>query len=303
MRELIQMRNLLLFRSPGRVIAWIALLIFLLVSLFPILWMLLLALRPGAELFSNPGGLLPKNLTIINFERVLGLLSLEESQQAGGSGASVNFVAYLTNTAIMMFGMVFGQVVFSTLAAYAFARLRFPGQNAVFAAFLCALMVPGIVTIIPNYITIWQLGWLNTFHGLIAPFFLFSPISIFFMRQYFLSMSREIEEAARVDGASVFTSFWRITLPMATPGVSTLVIFNALAAWNEYLWPLLAGRNEATRTINVALAIFRQQTPGGIPDFTGLMAASAISMLPIFLLLVLLGRKMLDSLGGFSGLK
>ncbi|WP_425145129.1 carbohydrate ABC transporter permease [Deinococcus sp.] len=287
----------------GRALAWLVLGLFILLSVFPLLWMLRTALTPAADIFDSPGNLLPAHASAINFERVLGRLSLEQAQAAGGSGASIDFLHYLRNTVIVMVLTVTGQVACSVLAAYAFARLEFPLKNLIFTLFLGVLMVPGIVTLIPNFILIRDLGWLNSFLGIVAPFFLFAPVSIFFMRQYFLGQSREIEEAARIDGAGTFTIFWRVALPMAVPGISTLALINALGAWGEYLWPLLAGRGEETRTLTVALSVFRQQSPSGVPDFTGLMAASSVAILPIFFLLVILGRRMLDSLGGFSGLK
>jgi multiple sugar transport system permease protein len=289
--------------TPAKALGWFVLLIFILTSSFPMVWMLFASITPTQEFFSHPERLMPDQPTMINFLRVVGLTTFEEAQAAGGSGVAINFGRYLLNTGIMMFGMVSGQVVFSTLAGYAFSRLRFAGRNIVFYSFLGVMMVPGIVTFIPNYITIWQLGWLNTYHGLIAPYFFFTPILIFFMRQYFLSISTEIEDAARVDGASIPRIFWRVVLPMATPAISTVTIFACLLAWNEYLWPLLAARGENTRVINVALSIFQQQSPAAVPDFTGLMAASTIAILPMILLLVVFGRRVIDALGGFSGIK
>lgn len=289
--------------QPGLLLAWLALLVFVVVSAFPIWWMVRTALTPAANIFDHPGSLLPVNPTLVNLERVMGLLSLNQAQQAGGSGASLNFLLYLRNTLIVMVFTVFGQVMCSTLAAYAFARLCFPLRDAVFTAYLAMLMVPGIVTLIPNFILIKDLGWLNTFQGIVAPFFFFAPVSIFFMRQYFLGIPGELEEAARLDGASIFITFWRIILPIAAPAVGTLVLINVLGVWGEFLWPLLVGRSEETRTITVGLSVFRQQSPSGLPDFTGLMAASLIAMVPVFVLLLALGRRMLDTLGGFTGVK
>ncbi len=194
------------------------------------------------------------------------------------------------------------QIFFSAMAAYAFARLKFPGRDLIFFLFLAALMVPGIVLFIPNFVLIRQLGWLNTFQGMVAPYLLMTPFAVFFLRQFFLSLPKELEEAARLDGSSAFGIFWRIVLPISQTPLATLAILTSINMWNDYFWPFLVGRDENIRVLTVALGIFRSQTPQGIPDWTGLTAATLLSIVPIFLLLIFLGRRIVDSLA-FSGLK
>ena len=130
---------------------------------------------------------------------------------------------------------------FSALAAYAFARLTWPGRNIVFFVFLTALMVPPIFTALPNFILIKNLGLLGTFPGLIAPYFFMTPFAIFFLRQFFLGINREVEEAAKLDGAGHWRIFFRIILPMSWAPITTLAILTLINMWNEYLWPLLVG--------------------------------------------------------------
>jgi multiple sugar transport system permease protein len=163
-------------------------------------------------------------------------------------------------------------------------------------------MIPGIVLFIPNFITVKNLGLLDTMPGMVAPFVLMSPFAVFFLRQFFLSLPRETEEAAFLDGAGPFTIFWRITLPMSQGPLVTLGILTAIGSWNEFFWPFLIAKNEGTFTLPVALQVFKTQTPQGSPDWTGLMAGTFIAIIPIFLLLVVMGRRVVESLQ-FSGAK
>jgi multiple sugar transport system permease protein len=163
-------------------------------------------------------------------------------------------------------------------------------------------MIPAIVTLIPNYILIRNLGWLNTFQGIVAPYLLMSPFAVFFLRQFFLGVNREIEEAAKIDGASLFGIFARIIVPISGPPLATLGILTFIGTWNEYLWPLLVGQDENVRVLTVALGIFRSQTPQGAPDWGGLMAGAILSILPSIALFLILGRRAINSIQ-FSGIK
>jgi multiple sugar transport system permease protein len=188
------------------------------------------------------------------------------------------------------------------MAAYAFSRMRWPGRDKVFALFLAALMIPPIFTMLPNFVLIKQLGLLNTYAGIILPFFFMTPFAIFFLRQFFLGISPEIEEAARLDGAGHFRIFTRVVLPMSSSPVATLAILTYIGAWNEYLWPLLVATDDNRRVITVALGIFRSQTPQGAPDWPGLMAATLMAALPIIILFCIFGRKVVNNIQ-FSGIK
>ena len=286
----------------GRVLAWAALILVILSILAPFYWVLRTALSTKAELFANPAQITPPGFTLDNFSRVLGQMTAEEAIAAGGSGQPIHFFLYLRNSLIVVGLIVVGQLFFCAMAAYAFARLNFPLRGQIFFLYIAALMIPGIVTLIPNYILIRNLGWLNTFQGIVAPYFLMSPFAVFFLRQFFLGINREIEEAAKIDGASLFKIFWSLIIPMSIPSLTTLGILTWIGSWNEYLWPLLIGKDENVRVLTVALGVFKSQTPQGSPDWGGLMAGALLSILPSIALFLAFGRRAINSIQ-FSGIK
>ncbi|MFL6045190.1 MAG: carbohydrate ABC transporter permease [Propionibacteriaceae bacterium] len=286
----------------GRIVAWAVMIILILITLFPFYWMLRTALSTSKSLFSDPASLLPVDFTWGAFKRVLGLATPAEAQAEGGSGAAVNFWLFLRNSIIYATLTTAGQVFFCALAAYAFARLRWPGRDKVFFIFLTALMIPPIFVALPNFILIKNLGLLNTFPGLILPYFFMTPFAIFFLRQFFLGINREIEEAAKLDGAGHWRIFFGIVLPMSWAPIITLFILTFINQWNEYFWPLLVGSNDKTRVLTVAIGVFRSQTPAGSPDWAGLMAAVLVAALPILILFFAFAKKIVNSIG-FSGVK
>ena len=286
--------------TPGRALAWAALLTMIVFTLLP-LWMVMkTALMPPSQLFTESANLIPSNPTLLNFKRVMGLLSEDESMALGGSGAELNFLAAFFNSVLFTGIVVVMQVACASMAAYAFARLRFPGRGVVFGLFVASMMVPGVVTFIPNFVLLRDLGWLNTMAGMVAPFCLMQGFSIFFLRQFFLSVPRDLEEAALLDGASHFYVFWRIVLPLSATPLATMAMLTGINMWNEFFWPFLVAKDEALQTLPVALQTFKAQTPSGQPDWTGLMAAAAIAVLPAVLLLLVLGRRVVESVQ-FSG--
>jgi multiple sugar transport system permease protein len=173
------------------------------------------------------------------------------------------------------------------MAAYAFARIRFPLRDTIFFIYLMGLMIPSIVLFIPNFVFIRQLGWIGTYQGIIAPTFLMTPFAIFFMRQFFLSLSKDLEEAAILDGATRAGIFWRVALPLVRGPMLTLAILTFI---------------QSVRVLTVALSVFRESTPQGAPDWAGLMAGTAVSIVPTILLFIVFGRKVVDSIQ-FTGFK
>jgi multiple sugar transport system permease protein len=286
----------------GRIAAWTVLWLFILLTIIPFYWMLRTGLSNNKALAANSSSWLPADFTLGAFKRVLGFATAEEAQAEGGSGASINFWLYLRNSVIVATAITLGQVVFSAMAAYAFARLRWPGRDKVFALFLTALLVPPIFTALPNFLTIKSLGLLNTLPGIVLPFFFMTPFAVYFLRQFFLGIPREIDEAAMIDGAGHLRIFFKIILPMSMPPVITLAILQFIAAWNEYFWPLLVGQTEGSRVLTVALGVFRSQTPQGSPDWAGLMAAALIAAVPVMVLYAIFGRRIVNSIG-FTGIK
>ncbi len=288
--------------NPGRVAAWVVMIAFLILTVFPFLWMIRTAFSTTRSLASAPGSLLPVDFTLGAFQRVFGLSSVEQAVAEGGSGARVTFWLYLRNSVVYSTMITVGQVLFCSMAAYAFARLQWPGRDKVFALFLTALLVPPIFTSLPNFVLIKNLGLLNTFPGLILPSFFMTPFAVFFMRQFFLGISREIEESAAIDGAGKWRIFFRIIVPMSAAPITTLAILTFIGAWNDYFWPLLVGSDDSVRVLTVALGVFRSQTPQGSPDWAGLMAATLVAALPVLLLFFAAGKRVINSIG-YSGMK
>ncbi|MFC6355316.1 carbohydrate ABC transporter permease [Luethyella okanaganae] len=288
--------------SIGRALGWTVLIISLVLTLFPFYWMLKTALTPAADVIRDSGALFPGSPTLINFARVLGFLSPAQDQAAGGSGASINFLLYLWNSIIYCALIGFFQTLFCAMGGYAFARLRFPGRNVLFAILIAALMVPGIFTLLPNFVLVRDLGLLNDIFGMVAPSLLMTPFALFFLRQFFLNIPVDVEEAAMLDGAGKAQVFWRIALPMSRGPLITIGLITVVWAWKDYLWPLLIGRDESVRTMTVALGVYLQQSPNTQPDWTGLMAGSTLSVIPVLILLVFLGRRIVESLN-FTGIK
>jgi multiple sugar transport system permease protein len=288
--------------GAGRIGAFLVFALLVFLTVFPFWWLLRTAFSTEKLIYTNTTSLWPVGFTFSNFARVLGLLTTQEAVALGGSGASIHFLLFMRNSFIVSAVIVVGQVFFGSMAAFAFARLHFPGRDTIFFIFLMALMVPGVVTLIPNFVLIRQLNWLDTFQGIVAPTFLMTPFAIFFLRQFFLGINHEVEEAAKIDGAGYFRLFTSIILPMGRSALSTLAVLTFLGEWNDYFWPFLIGKAESVRVLTAALAIFKSQTPQGAPDWGGLMAGTALSILPILLLFIAAGRQIMDSIQ-FSGIK
>jgi multiple sugar transport system permease protein len=291
-------------RRPGwrRALAWLVMAVLLLLTLFPFYWMLRISLSDNRALAANAGSLLPTDVTLDAYRRVLGFASLQEAQAQGGSGASINFWRYLWNSVLTSTVITAGQVLFSAAAAYAFARLRWPFRDAVFFLFLTALMIPPIFTALPNFVLMKNLGLLDTYAAIVLPYLLMTPFAVFFLRQFFLGVSREVEESAKLDGAGHLRIFLQVVLPMNSAPIATLSVLTYITAWNEYFWPLLVAQDEDVRVLTVALGVFRSQTPQGSPDWAGLMAATLLAALPVVALFLAFGRRIVDSIQ-FSGIK
>jgi multiple sugar transport system permease protein len=194
----------------------------------------------------------------------------------------------------------FGQVLFSALAAYAFARMRWRGRNTVFTLYLGTMMVPAQVVIIPQFVMVSKLGWVNSYQGLILPS-LFSAYATFLLRQAFLTIPRDLEEAAVMDGATHATIFLRVMLPLSKPVLATLTVFSFMAMWNSYLWPLFVAREEQYMTLPVALAAL-QGSNQSLTEWNLVMAGAVITLLPI-LIVYLLAQKWFVQGAVISGLK
>ena len=267
----------------GRILAYLVVSLGALIMIVPFLWMASTAFRGGSA-FQYPPTWIPDPFSLDNFREVWTI---------------VPFGRYLFNSLFVAVCITIGEVLTSSLAAYAFARLRFPGRDAIFLMYLATLMIPGQVTIIPNFILMRYLGWINTYEGLIIPT-AFTAFGTFLLRQYFLSIPRELEEAARVDGASYFQVWSRIIMPLASPAIATLAVFSFMGAWNSFLWPFIMVSTSEMRTLTVALRSF--QTDYGT-EWGLMMAGSLIAMLPMVVIFLAAQRYFVRGIAttGFGG--
>jgi multiple sugar transport system permease protein len=286
----------------GRGLAWVFMILVILVSLFPFYWMLRTALSSNNALYAGSHSLLPVQASAGGFERVFGLQTGQEAIDAGGAGQAINFWRYLFNSVVVSTLITAGQVFFSAMAAYAFARLQWKHREKVFAFFLAGLMIPAIFTLLPNFVLIKQLGLVDTLLGIALPTMFMTPFAVFFLRQFFLGISREVEEAALMDGASKVRVFFRLILPLSVAPITTLAILTYIASWNEYFWALMVSYTDKSRVLTVALGVFKSQTPQTGPDWSGLMAATLVAALPMLVLFMLFAKRIVNSIG-FSGIK
>lgn len=258
-----------------------------LMMMAPFLWMLLTSLKTQQEAFQYPPTLLPERPQWSNYTQLF---------------TQVPFARYFLNTTIVTAAVVVGQVLISSLAAYAFARLKFMGRDTIFLFYLATMMVPFQITLIPLYLLVFQLGWVNTYWGLIAPG-LSSAYGIFLLRQAFLTLPEELSDAARIDGASEFGIYWRIFLPLNGPALATLGVFAFLGTWTDLLWPLLIVRDERLRTLELGLAYFNSAVPQFVqPNWPLLMAAAVVVMLPIIVVYLFTQRYFVEGIA-ISGVK
>ncbi|QJT05828.1 carbohydrate ABC transporter permease [Streptomyces asoensis] len=288
--------------TPGRIVAWAVMVVIVLVTLLPFYWILRTALSTNSGLAASPGDVLPVDPTTGGFERALGLQSTKEAIAQGGAGGGLRFWRYLLNSVVVSTLVTVCQIFFSAMAAYAFARLRWRGRDKVFALFLAGLMVPTIFTLLPNFVLIKELGLVDSLLGIALPTMFMTPFAVFFLRQFFMNVPREVEEAALLDGAGKVRIFFRVLLPMASTPVLTLAVLTYITSWNDYFWPLMVSYSDGSRVLTVALAIFRAQTPQTGTDWSGLMAATLIAALPMLVLFGFFARRIVSTIS-FTGIK
>jgi multiple sugar transport system permease protein len=283
------------------VVAWVTLGVLIFVTLFPFWWMFKEALTHNKYLFGD-FGLWPKHPTLVNLKRVLGYATpAEQRAEFPNETIKLDFWSNLLNSVIFTAVVAVGSVAFSSLASFAFARLHWRGRDAVFGLFLCGLMIPPIFGVLPNFILMKDLGWVHTWNGLIAPYILMQPFAIFFLRQFFLNIPDEIEDAARIDGLGSWGLYMRIALPMSSAPIATLLTIQAVFAWNEYLWPQLITFGEHARVLTAALGFYVRDSPTVARDWTGFMAATTVTVIPLVIFILLFGRRLVSNLQFSSG--
>jgi multiple sugar transport system permease protein len=196
------------------------------------------------------------------------------------------FGRYFLNTMIVATASVAGQLMFCSMAAYAFARLRFSWREKVFGLYLSTMMIPAIVTVLPAFLLVNTFGLMNTYWALFGPT-LSSVWGIFLLRQFFLTLPKDLEDAARIDGASEFRIFWSVILPLSKPALATLAVFAFMGSWKDFLWPLLVTNQNEMRTVEVGIANFNSLY---LTDWPHQMAAALVVMLPVILLFLVLQK-------------
>lgn len=281
---------------PGRTLAWTILIALIGISLFPFWWMFKEALTHNKYLFGD-FGLWPQHPTPVNFMRVLGYATPAQQQaEFPNEVIQLHFWVNLVNSVIFTIVVAVGSVAFSSLSAFAFARLRWRGRDAVFGLFLSALLVPPIFGVLPNFLLMKELGWVYTWKGLLAPYLLMQPFALFFLRQFFLNIPNEIEDAAKVDGLGPWGLYRHICLPLSRAPIATLLTIQAVFAWNEYLWPQLITFGEHAQVLTAALGFFVRSSPTVARDWTGFMAATTVSVIPLVIFMLIFGRRLVTNL-------
>ena len=266
-----------------RVLLYLVLVLIGLFFLLPLLWMFATAFKPFQE-WLQPNWI-PREPTLENFRSIF-------------IDPSIPALRWFVNSLLIATAFTILTLIVDATAAYAYARMEFPGRNALFGLLLATLVMPGLMFLIPNYITVTRLGWLNTYQGVIAPG-LAGVFGVFFLRQFFQGIPRELEEAAVMDGAGVWTTFYRIALPLSAGALATLAVITFMASWNDFLWPLLILNDREKQTLPVGLATLQGQYTF---DYGKLMAGAAVTAVPVLIIYVFLQRYIVQSVA-MTGLK
>ncbi|XID92761.1 carbohydrate ABC transporter permease [Paenibacillaceae bacterium WGS1546] len=276
-KQKIVRRNILLYALLG---------IFSSSTVFPLLWMISTSLKSGDIIFQIPPRLLPDSMHWENYARAV---------------TEINFFILFKNTAIITFFHLLSDVFVSAIVAYGFARFQFPGKNIWFLLVLSTIMLPGEVTMIPVFIGFSEIGWINSFKPLVIPgFFGGAPVFIFLLRQFFLSIPKELEESAIIDGAGRFKIFYRMFLPLSLPALMTIGILSFQGSWNDLLGPLIYLNDTDKFTLTLGLSMFK-----GVMkvEWGPLMAGSIMALVPVLVVFLLAQRFFVDGfkLSGIKG--
>lgn len=254
-----------------------------LIMLAPFAWMISTSLKDYSEVFTVPIRWIPSKPVWSNY--------VDAWNEAP-------FARYFFNSAFVASVTTIGQLTFSALAAYAFATMDFFGREVIFTLFLGLMMIPDQMTLVPNYVLLFKLDWIDTYYALIVPW-LASVFAIFLMRQFFQTVPRELYDAAQIDGCTRFGHLWRVVVPLSKPVFITCGLFTFIGSWNAFLWPLIVTNSDKMRTIQVGLSTFMQEH-GTVP--TLLMAASTMAIMPVVIGFFFVQRQFIQGIAR-TGLK
>lgn len=273
------------------VVWYIAVIIISLTTVLPFLWTISTSFKGDSEILSGAMNLIPKQFTLAHYKEVF---------------ETMPFQKYLKNSLILALGGVATNLFFGSLAGYAFGQLRFRGKKSLFMVFLSSMMIPSIVTMIPTFIVLRSfplaggnnlfgdggLGLINSYWAILLPGAA-GAFSIFFMKQFFEQLPKELGESARMDGASEFKIFWTVYLPLAKPALTTLGIMTFQAGWNAFMWPMIVLNSEEMKTVQVGLAAFQYNYN---TNYGPLMAGTILATLPVLVLFVIVQRNYVQGL-------
>ena len=279
-------------RGRGQNVAWRNAVSYALMSILgllmvtPFLWMVVTSLHPSQGALPDPSHWIPNQWHWENYRTVV---TMPETP----------FLRFLMNTVIVCVSVVLGSLLFCSMAAYGFARTEFRGRDTLFYMFLATMMVPGAVTMIPVFLIIRYLGWLDTYYALIVPG-LSGAFGIFLLRQFFMTLPRELDDAAHLDGCSDWAIYWRIALPLSGPALATLAAFTFIGAWTDFFGPLLYTSSTKMRTLEVGLSVFKDAF--GATNWPLQMTAAVIVLIPCLLIFMFTQRFFVKGIA-MTGLK
>lgn len=270
--------------SPVRqAILYVGLTLGAVIMVIPFYWMLVTSVREPTAAFSTSHiEWWPTRFFWTNYGDAIGRMAQD----------GMNFWRLYANSLVIALVGTLGQVMTSSMAAYAFARLRFPGRDGLFFGYLATMMIPGSVTLIPVFAVIRALGWVDTYLALIVPG-IFSPWGTFMLRQFYMSLPRELEESARIDGASLAQIYFKITLPLSKTALATLGTFTFMGFWGSFMWPLIVTVSPEIRTLPIGLTVFTQRYSA---DYSLLMAASVLATVPVIFIFLFNQRYFIESI-------
>ena len=249
----------------------------------PFAWMFATSLKPMSDLFQLVPTFIPSTVRWQNYVDVVDV---------------VPFFRFYLNSIIVTVGRVIPQIFICSLAAFAFARLRFPGREILFVALLASLMVPAQITIIPNFVIVRYLGWLDSYFGIIVPT-LFSVFGTFLLRQFFMSLPNELQEAAVIEGANPLQVYWYVFMPLARPAIAAFSLIQILWSWNDFLWPLIVTSSTEMQVLPVGIAMFQGQYT---TNTAILMAAATMATVPMLIVFLLAQKQLIEGIS-MTGLK
>ena len=253
------------------------------VMVVPFFWMISTALKGNAEMYIYPPRWIPEKIHLENFKRAWQIAP---------------FGRFYINSIFVATTITISQVITGALAGYVFARLRFPGRDAIFYMYVATLIVPTQITMLPLFLIMNSLKWINTYQALIAPF-LSSAFIVFFLRQFFSTLPVELEDAAKIDGCGRTRFIWQVLLPLSRPALASIGLFTFLGHWNSYIWPLIITNSTNMRTLPIGLRYFVEESGA---QYNYMMAAALISVAPVVVLFFLAQRQFIESIA-LTGMK